>query len=94
MKHRLTDSLEDDVWKTQYGFRKGRSTAHALFVARRILDLAAAGTDHLFMVFLDWETAFDKVDHEMLMTALIRLGVPKKMINVLKGFCVNPKVLC
>ena len=48
--------------KTQYGFRKGKSTTHALYIARRIQDLAAQNGDNIVLVLLDWEEAFDKID--------------------------------
>ena len=44
----------------------------------------------MFMVFLDWEKAFDKVDQEKLIETLERLRVPLKVIAILKTFYINP----
>lgn len=46
------------------------STAQPLFIARRLQDQAETTGDKLFMVFLDWEKAFDKVDQEKLVEAI------------------------
>ena len=62
----LATGLDDKLWETQYGFRKKRSTAQPLFITRRLQDLAEASGDKLFLVSLDWEKAFDKVDQENL----------------------------
>ena len=35
---------------------------------------------------LDWEKAFDKIDHEKLMEALGRLNIPDKLLNGLNVF--------
>ena len=45
----------------------------------------------MFMVFLDWEKAFDKVDQEKLIEAMERLRVPPKVIAILKTFYVDPR---
>lgn len=59
---RLATGLDETLWETQYGFRKKRSTSQPLFITRRLQDQAECTGDKLFMVFLDWEKAFDKVD--------------------------------
>ena len=37
------------------------------------------------MTLLDWEKAFDKVDHKCLCDALERMGIGEKIINILRG---------
>ena len=56
--------VASQIWKTQFGFRKGKSTAEALFCVRRLTDVVEQGHESLFLIFLDWEKAFDKIDHE------------------------------
>ena len=87
----MADNLEEKIWKTQYGFRKGRSTAQALFIARRILENAEAGTQPIILTFLDWEKAFDKIDQDGLIKALERLNFSDKMLRILKIFYENPQ---
>ena len=38
------------------------------------------------MMFVDWQKAFDAVDHDKLFEALDRLGIPHKFIRVIKNF--------
>ena len=47
--------------QTQYGFRKGKSTSQAVFVARRLQDMAEKSTCSGTLILLDWEKAFDKI---------------------------------
>ena len=62
LKTRIADAL--DPQNTQFGFKKGKSTAQALFCVRRLTDVVEQGHESLFLVFMDWEKAFDKIDHE------------------------------
>ena len=88
---RLATGLDDVLWETQYGFRKKRSTSQPLFITRRLQDHAECTGDKLFMVFLDWEKAFDKVDQEKLIEAMERLNIPKKLVAILRTFYINPR---
>ena len=78
------------MWKTQFGFRKKKSTAQALFITRRLQDIAEESGSALVLLFLDWEKAFDKVDQVELVKAIGRLNVPPKISNILASFYVNP----
>ena len=79
IKERIDAGIDQYVHKTQYGFRKAKSTAQALFIARRLMDLSEREGSNITLVLLDWEKAFDKIDHSSLMEALERLNIPKKL---------------
>ena len=73
---------EARIWKTQYGFRSGRGTSEALFVARRLMDDVWAQKDgSLVFLALDWAKAFDSVSPSALLTALRRFGVPAEFVE-------------
>merc|ERR1712115_74969 len=75
---------EDIVSQAQYGFRPAKSTAHAIYIIRRIQDYAEKTGGALYMTLLDWEKAFDKVDHNALCQAMQRMGIDDKIINALR----------
>ena len=72
------------MWKTQFGFRKKHSTAEALFISRRIQDYVETSGDKAFLIFLDWEKAFDKIDQEGLFEAMERMNIDPKLIRLTK----------
>ena len=82
--------LEDTLTQTQYGFRPSRSTSHALFLTRRMQDIAEQQGSNLIITFLDWKQAFDKVQHDKLYIALNRLGIHNHFIQVIKNCYRNP----
>ena len=62
IRGRIQREVEDLVSKAQYGFRPSKSTAHAIYIIRRIQDYAEKTGGALYMTLLDWEKAFDKVN--------------------------------
>ena len=79
--------LEDSLCSTQYGFRPGRSTAHAIYLTRRMQDIAEQQGSNLVITMLDWEKAFDKIVHDRLAIAMDRLGVHPHYINtIMNGY--------
>jgi hypothetical protein len=77
--------------KTQYGFRKKKSTTHAMFIARRIQEYAERAGLPGTMIFLDWEKAFDKIKHDLLIEVLESYCVPTKLLNLIKNIYEQPK---
>ena len=68
VQKRIEDAIDGFLRETQYGFRKGRSTISALFILRRLLEWSQNHKDSvLYMLFLDWRMAFDKVGHSALL---------------------------
>lgn len=91
VKERLAAAIDSKITKTQYGFRKGKSTSHAIYLARRLLDIAEVEGSNLSLILLDWEKAFDKIDQSRMIEALERLGVKGMILNTIKMMYVNPK---
>ena len=59
LRNRLIKGLDKRLDKAQFGFRSARSTTQPLFIARRLVDIAEASNSSLYLIFLDWEKAFD-----------------------------------
>ena len=76
LAERLSKHVDPLLRKSQYGFRKNRSTAHAIHVVRRTIDaLFHKAHIDLNLLLLDWSKAFDKVDTSALTDALIAFGI-------------------
>ena len=88
--HILKASIDAHIGSTQFGFRKGRSTAEALFCVRRLTEVVEQGHERLFLIFLDWEKAFDKIDHEKMFLSLARLNIPEDMLGAIKALYRMP----
>ena len=90
IKWRIEEGIEDDLMSTQYGFRKGKSTTQAIYLARRLQEFAERAGLPGTMIFLDWEKAFDKIRHEWLLKTLESYKLPSNILNLIKSFYETP----
>ena len=77
IRSRMQTAIAHRITKTQFGFRPNMSTSHAIYIIRRLQDFAESTSSKLSLAMLDWEKAFDKVQHDKLIIALDRLGFPR-----------------
>ena len=70
LQKRISESLDEHLQSTQYGFRKKRGTAQAIHYIRRIMEKGEKTQTKTLLVLLDWEKAFDKLGHEEMWEAL------------------------
>lgn len=89
IQRRLSDQLDKFLQKTQFGFRKDKSTADAIHCIRRIAEHGEQTQTKTLLVLLDWEKAFDKISRETLYIALEKMNVPIKMQNIIKSLYTN-----
>jgi len=73
--------LESD--DLQFGFKKGHSCSHALFLLRQTIDYFTKQGSDVFLVSLDASKAFDRVNHVKLYTILNNSKVPKVFIRTI-----------
>ena len=83
IRRRMQNAIEDKLSSTQFGFRPGRSTSHAIYIIRRVQDFAEMKGTKLSLALLDWEKAFDKIQHDKLLLALERMGFSTRYRDVI-----------
>ena len=91
VRNRLQQALEPWIQRNQFGFRPKKSTSQAIFIARRLLDIAERQHSNLSLVLLDWEKAFDKINQLKLLQVMRRLKTPPNMLKVITLMYDNPK---
>ena len=91
IQKRLANTLDPYLLKTQYGFRKNKSTSDAIHCIRRAMEYGERTGNKEILVLLDWEKAFDKITHEALHQAMARMNVHIKYRNIIKQIYKNPK---
>ena len=75
----------------QSGFRKNRSTVDNLFQLINDFQEAKISGERMHAVFVDFEKAFDKVNHSLLLYKLNFLGIPKYLLHILHSYLSNRK---
>src|SRR5688500_11686780 len=77
----LSPLFEPDFSESSYGFRPGRSTHQAVKKAR---DYVREG--RRWVVDLDLEKFFDRVNHDILMTRVVRKIKDKRVLRLIRGY--------
>ena len=91
LQTRLRETLDDRIVDFQYGYRKGRSTAEPIFIARRVQELAERHGIPLYLLALDYTKAFDWIPHPKLIECLQRMGAPRKLIALVDAIYRDPR---
>lgn len=70
----------------QAGFRKKRGCIENLFVLNSLVQIHSVKNHSIFCIFVDFQKAFDSVDHEILFNKLYNLNISSKFLKILHCF--------
>ena len=79
---RIGNLAESFLSDEQNGFRRRRSTAHGLFVLRRLQEEVRRANVPLAGLFIDFKKAFDSPPREAILECLRAMGVPPVLVNI------------
>lgn len=82
---RLMNALDPHLRKEQAGFRPQRSCIDHVNSVRIIVEQSLEWRSPLYLTFVDFEKAFDKLQHQAIWNALECKGVPHKIINLIRA---------
>ena len=74
---------------TQFGFRKGHSTAHAIQYSANIVNNSMKNKKHVLGIFIDLSKAFDTLDHTILLKKLENHGIRGIANDLMKSYLTN-----
>ena len=77
---------------SQYGFRKGRSTTHAIFELIKYKSENVKNHHYVTAIFLDMAKAFDSISHHILLGKLESIGLHRVLWKWLASYLGNRKI--
>jgi hypothetical protein len=77
--------------KTQFGFREAMGTREALFSLQVLIQNCKEVQKDVFVCFIDYEKAFDRVQHNKLINILRKLGLDNKDVRLIENLYWNQK---
>ncbi|WP_369199201.1 RNA-directed DNA polymerase, partial [Streptomyces djakartensis] len=77
---RLKPHLNDTIGAYQCGFRPGKSTTDQIFTLRQILEKTREYQIDTHHLFVDFKQAYDCIIRDELYSAMMELGIPKRLI--------------
>ena len=69
----------------QFGFRKNRRALDCVFILNSIIEDSKRRKCPLFVCYVDFKKAFDRVQHELLWLRLSQLGISSQMLHILQA---------
>ena len=81
---RLRDAMDANLSECQMGFRSQRSCTDATWVAAHLTTWSKEHNTPLYICFVDLKKAYDSVNRRALWFALLRQGVPPKLVDLLE----------
>ena len=81
---RIKRKIRQEVAEEQCGFVEGKGTSNAIFILRMIAERTIQKERDLYLCFIDYEKAFDRVKHTHLMDILETIGIDKNDLNIIR----------
>ena len=89
--NRIIGRMRGEIAWEQYGFMPGKGTANAIFVMRNLMERMIEKQKDVYMCFIDYEKAFDRVRHGELMKILEEVGLDAREKGVISNLYWNKK---
>ena len=77
IKKRITPIVENHLSESQMGFRKGKGTRDAIFQLRMTCERSMEVNKNIYLCFIDYQKAFDRVRHDKLVEIMEKAGIPE-----------------
>uniref|UniRef100_A0A8D8WQA5 Craniofacial development protein 2 n=2 Tax=Cacopsylla melanoneura TaxID=428564 RepID=A0A8D8WQA5_9HEMI len=90
---RIERKIEDNMGDDQFGFRKGRGTRDAMACVRMLSEKMLEFNKELYVCFVDWEKAFDRVDWNILLKVLKDIDINWKDRRLIRELYKGQKVV-
>ena len=85
---RVRNKTRPEIGKVQFGFLEHTGARNAIFMQRMILERAIVIQKDLFVCFIDYTKAFDKVQHNELFNLPQNLDLNGKDLRIKEHACV------
>lgn len=86
---RIRYKCDEQLGESQFGFRSGMGTREALFALNVLVQKCKDMQSDVILCFIDYEKAFDRVKHEILMQRLTDIGLDGKDLRIIKNLYWN-----
>ena len=82
---RMRNKIKSEIAEEQYGFMTDKSTRNAIFILRMLIERTTEVKHDIYLCFLDYKKAFDKVKHDNLFKILEKLDIDGKDLRLVRN---------
>ena len=83
IQQRIATRIDQEISELQSGFRKGSGTREGIFKLRTICERTIAMQKDVYICFIDYTKAFDRVNHTKMIECLSVIGVDDKDLQII-----------
>ena len=87
--NRITTTLDENQPREQAGFRSGFSTIDHLHTLNQLIEKSIEYNKPLCLAFVDYEKAFDSIEHTAVFNASREQGINENYIETIKNIYDN-----
>ena len=91
LQKRMEKILDANQPREQAGFRKGFATTDHLHSINQVIEKSNEFSLPLCIAYIDYEKAFDSVEHEVIFQALRNIGINESYINIIEDIYTEAK---
>ncbi|XP_050217765.1 uncharacterized protein LOC126668619 [Mercurialis annua] len=92
LANRLSPLMPVIISANQFGFIKGRNIHDCHMIASEILHLANRRRDQLFLIKMDFKTAFDSISWNFILKIMARMNFPKTWIDWISSLFLSSQL--
>ncbi|GFO03075.1 endonuclease-reverse transcriptase [Plakobranchus ocellatus] len=81
---RIKNKIKPEIVEEQCGFVEDTGTSNAIYILRTLIERALVIQKDLYLCFIDYTKAFDKVRHDEIITQLKQLTIDGKDLRIIK----------
>ena len=93
LQSRLQQYMTHELPDVQAGFRKGRGTRVQIAKIHWIIKKARAFQKNIYFCFINYDKAFDCVDHNQLWKILREMGIPDHLTCLLRNLYAGQEAI-
>ena len=82
---RIRNKIKPEIAAEQSGFVEGKGTANGIFMLRTLIERALETQNDLYLCFIDYTKAFDRVKHQEIIKILESLNVDANDLTIIKN---------
>ena len=82
---RVRNKINPEIAEEQCGFVEGKGTTNAIFILRTVIERALEIQKDVYLCFIDYTKAFDRVRHDEIIKELTKLKIDGKDLNIIKN---------
>ena len=82
---RVRNKINPEIAEEHCGFVEGKGTANAIFILRTLIERALEIQKDVYLCFIDYTKAFDRVRHDEIIKELTKLRIDGKDLRIIKN---------